>query len=47
MSTFYSICYMISSELIIIRLILRNFNIKKINSLEINISAYENEIFSS
>lgn len=47
MSTFYSICYVISSELIIIRLILRNFNIKKINSLEINISVYENEIFSS
>lgn len=47
MSTFYSICYVISSELIIIRLILRNFNMKKINSLEINISAYENEIFSS
>lgn len=46
MSTFYSICYVISSELITIRLILRNFNIKKINSLEINISVYENEIFS-
>lgn len=30
MSTFYSICYVISSELIIIRLILRNFNMKKL-----------------